>query len=184
MGRHAKGVLGLGGAEASSLLEELNVHCTQVCVRVDLALYALLPVCAAGTCCSVSEVCRGGATAHISAHMSPLLLGACNSRGVDAMLVQRAFVYSHEWSRGDLLIWDNTSTLHRATEGGGGVRALERCVMELIPPSSETLGCRYWAAGARGAAAPMTTVLAAVGAAGTAVTAQAQAGWHRSCSKL
>jgi len=28
---------------------------------------------------------------------------------------QRAFVYRHEWSVGDLLIWDNTGVLHRAT---------------------------------------------------------------------
>ena len=26
----------------------------------------------------------------------------------------RKFVYRHEWSPGDLLIWDNTGTMHRA----------------------------------------------------------------------
>jgi alpha-ketoglutarate-dependent 2,4-dichlorophenoxyacetate dioxygenase len=26
---------------------------------------------------------------------------------------QRQFVYTHEWQPGDLVIWDNRSTLHR-----------------------------------------------------------------------
>jgi alpha-ketoglutarate-dependent 2,4-dichlorophenoxyacetate dioxygenase len=26
---------------------------------------------------------------------------------------QKSFVYSHEWQVGDLVIWDNRSTLHR-----------------------------------------------------------------------
>lgn len=29
---------------------------------------------------------------------------------------QPQFVYSHEWKLGDLVIWDNTGTMHRATE--------------------------------------------------------------------
>lgn len=29
---------------------------------------------------------------------------------------QPQFVYSHEWQLGDLVIWDNTGTMHRATE--------------------------------------------------------------------
>lgn len=29
---------------------------------------------------------------------------------------QPEYVYSHRWSKGDLVIWDNTGTLHRATE--------------------------------------------------------------------
>ena len=39
------------------------------------------------------------------------------------------FVLTHLWREGDLLLWDNTSTLHRALEGGGGIRELERCVV-------------------------------------------------------
>jgi alpha-ketoglutarate-dependent taurine dioxygenase len=27
---------------------------------------------------------------------------------------QPQFVYRHEWSEGDLVMWDNTGTLHRA----------------------------------------------------------------------
>jgi len=30
------------------------------------------------------------------------------------MATQEQFTYSHEWSVGDLVIWDNTGTMHRA----------------------------------------------------------------------
>ena len=28
---------------------------------------------------------------------------------------QRAFVYAHQWQIGDLVMWDNRTTMHRAT---------------------------------------------------------------------
>jgi alpha-ketoglutarate-dependent 2,4-dichlorophenoxyacetate dioxygenase len=28
---------------------------------------------------------------------------------------QRQFVYRHKWTRGDVVIWDNRCTMHRAT---------------------------------------------------------------------
>ena len=43
------------------------------------------------------------------------------------------FVYTHSWCGGDLLLWDNTSTLHRALGGSGGVRELERCILAPLP---------------------------------------------------
>lgn len=33
-----------------------------------------------------------------------------------AFATQPQFVYSHKWTLGDLVVWDNTGTLHRATE--------------------------------------------------------------------
>jgi alpha-ketoglutarate-dependent taurine dioxygenase len=31
-------------------------------------------------------------------------------------------VYTHEWQRGDALLWDNEATLHRAVPGVSGTR--------------------------------------------------------------
>ena len=33
---------------------------------------------------------------------------------LDATITSDEYVYSHEWTVGDLLIWDNTVSLHRA----------------------------------------------------------------------
>ncbi|MGC1510891.1 TauD/TfdA dioxygenase family protein, partial [Ketobacter sp.] len=43
---------------------------------------------------------------------------------------QEKFVYRHEWQRGDLLIWSNTGTLHRALpyEMGSG-RLMHRTIL-------------------------------------------------------
>ena len=35
--------------------------------------------------------------------------------GLEGFITQPAFVYSHRWQDGDLVIWDNRCTLHRAT---------------------------------------------------------------------
>jgi taurine dioxygenase len=34
---------------------------------------------------------------------------------IEAFATQPRFVYRHKWQQGDLLIWDNRCTLHRAT---------------------------------------------------------------------
>jgi taurine dioxygenase len=49
------------------------------------------------------------------------VVGMPNPQGVDlidelvAFATQERFVYSHKWSVGDVLVWDNRCTLHRAT---------------------------------------------------------------------
>ena len=44
---------------------------------------------------------------------------------------QPQFVYEHTWQPGDLLIWDNRATLHRATEydTAGESRIMRRAVV-------------------------------------------------------
>ena len=32
-----------------------------------------------------------------------------------AHAIQKDFVYAHEWRDGDLVVWDNLATMHRAT---------------------------------------------------------------------
>jgi alpha-ketoglutarate-dependent taurine dioxygenase len=39
---------------------------------------------------------------------------------------QPKFVYSHKWQVGDLVFWDNRSTMHRATEFDDRYRRLMR----------------------------------------------------------
>ena len=34
---------------------------------------------------------------------------------LNAFATQAAFVYAHVWTAGDLVIWDNRCTMHRAT---------------------------------------------------------------------
>ena len=34
---------------------------------------------------------------------------------LEALATQPQFIYSHQWQRGDVLVWDNRCTLHRAT---------------------------------------------------------------------
>lgn len=54
--------------------------------------------------------------------MTPLLLGPVKNNGIeviektDEMANCTSQKYSHEWENGDLLIWDNRSMFHRATE--------------------------------------------------------------------
>jgi taurine dioxygenase len=49
------------------------------------------------------------------------VVGMANPRGVDlidelvAFATQDRFIYSHKWAVGDVLVWDNRCTLHRAT---------------------------------------------------------------------
>jgi len=49
------------------------------------------------------------------------VVGMPNPQGVDlidelvAFATQERFVYSHKWQAGDVLVWDNRCTLHRAT---------------------------------------------------------------------
>ena len=45
-----------------------------------------------------------------------------------AFATQPRYVYSHPWRRGDLVIWDNRTTLHRAApwDDRGQVRDLRR----------------------------------------------------------
>ena len=42
--------------------------------------------------------------------------------------------YKHEWRSGDLLIWDNTSTMHRRGEEHRGERVLHRSTAAGPPP--------------------------------------------------
>ena len=46
------------------------------------------------------------------------------------------FVYTHRWTEGDMVLWDNRCTMHRAREHDAGkVRELHRTtVMEPTPP--------------------------------------------------
>ena len=46
------------------------------------------------------------------------------------------FVYTHRWTEGDMVLWDNRCTMHRAREyDAGKVRELHRTtVMELTSP--------------------------------------------------
>ena len=55
-------------------------------------------------------------------------------------------VYRHQWQQGDLLIWDNRSTLHRLTgyEMDRYARVMRRCtVAGSVPvlPFPSPLGC-------------------------------------------
>jgi taurine dioxygenase len=49
------------------------------------------------------------------------VVGMPNPQGVDlieelvAFATQERFIYSHKWAAGDVLVWDNRCTLHRAT---------------------------------------------------------------------
>jgi len=52
-----------------------------------------------------------------------------------AWVEQPQYVYSHEWQMGDLVIWDNTGTMHRARpfDKGSG-RRLHRVTLEGVEP--------------------------------------------------
>jgi taurine dioxygenase len=49
------------------------------------------------------------------------VVGMPNPQGIDlieelvAFATQEGFIYSHKWAAGDVLVWDNRCTLHRAT---------------------------------------------------------------------
>ena len=57
-------------------------------------------------------------------------LSALESKHTRAMLVDHAtqstFRYIHTWEAGDVVIWDNWSTMHDAADGGGGLRHCQR----------------------------------------------------------
>jgi len=47
---------------------------------------------------------------------------------------QREFVYRHEWQVGDLVMWDNTSTVHRGRHYDFNERReLRRATTEEVP---------------------------------------------------
>jgi alpha-ketoglutarate-dependent 2,4-dichlorophenoxyacetate dioxygenase len=70
---------------------------------------------------------------YIAAHAShivgmPVEEGQALLQELMAFATQPQFVYSHQWQVGDLVIWDNRCTMHRATpyEAAGHVRDLRR----------------------------------------------------------
>jgi alpha-ketoglutarate-dependent 2,4-dichlorophenoxyacetate dioxygenase len=60
----------------------------------------------------------GRKTLYLSAHAShivgwPVADGRLLLHDLNTHATQRQFVYSHQWTRGDLVIWDNRCTMHR-----------------------------------------------------------------------
>jgi alpha-ketoglutarate-dependent 2,4-dichlorophenoxyacetate dioxygenase len=60
----------------------------------------------------------GRKTLYLSAHAShivgwPVAEGRLLLHDLNTHATQRQFVYSHQWARGDLVIWDNRCTMHR-----------------------------------------------------------------------
>jgi taurine dioxygenase len=53
---------------------------------------------------------------------------------LEAFATQPRFVYAHRWRKGDLLVWDNRCTLHRASFETGSDRALYRIRVKGEPP--------------------------------------------------
>jgi alpha-ketoglutarate-dependent 2,4-dichlorophenoxyacetate dioxygenase len=58
---------------------------------------------------------------YLAAHAShivgwPIELGRGLIKNLMSFATQPKFVYRHQWKLGDLLMWDNLSTMHRATE--------------------------------------------------------------------
>ncbi|MFD5715679.1 TauD/TfdA dioxygenase family protein [Streptomyces pharetrae] len=53
-------------------------------------------------------------------------------------------VYRHHWSVGDVLLWDNTSVLHKAVPAGPGLRKITRRITSAaprrVPPATRTPG--------------------------------------------
>ena len=49
-----------------------------------------------------------------------------------ALATQPAFTYTHHWQAGDLVIWDNRTTMHRARryDDTGEVRDMRRTTIE------------------------------------------------------
>jgi alpha-ketoglutarate-dependent 2,4-dichlorophenoxyacetate dioxygenase len=70
---------------------------------------------------------------YIASHASHIIgwpedEGRALLRGLLAHATQPQFVYAHKWRLGDLVIWDNRCTLHRATpfESATHVRDMRR----------------------------------------------------------
>jgi alpha-ketoglutarate-dependent 2,4-dichlorophenoxyacetate dioxygenase len=70
---------------------------------------------------------------YIASHAShiigmPIEEGQALLRELIEFATQPRFVYRHKWRIGDLVIWDNRSTMHRATpfEATGHVRDMRR----------------------------------------------------------
>lgn len=68
----------------------------------------------------VRTAANGRPTLYIGAHAShivgwPVDEGRALLRELHALAAQPRFIYAHEWRDGDLVIWDNRCTLHRAT---------------------------------------------------------------------
>ena len=80
---------------------------------------------------------------YLAAHASrivgwPLPEGRLLLRELTEHATQRGFVYSHAWRDGDLVIWDNLATMHRATpfEDGRYRRELRRVTTLDLPLAS------------------------------------------------
>lgn len=60
-------------------------------------------------------------------------------RDLTEFATQREFVYAHQWSVGDMVIWDNRCTMHRGTryEDKGYPRDLRRVTLEDRAPTLE-----------------------------------------------
>ncbi|EMI41145.1 Taurine catabolism dioxygenase TauD/TfdA [Rhodopirellula sp. SWK7] len=61
-----------------------------------------------------------------------LPLGIKLMQQINSIEIDPLAIYTHHWAKGDLLIWDNTSVLHRAGEYDlhNEARVLRRCVVE------------------------------------------------------
>jgi alpha-ketoglutarate-dependent taurine dioxygenase len=149
VGRHAKGVHGLGEVESAALLSELNDHCTRpefVCAPCIHYGCSTMP-CPHRNRRSTTPMRNRRpqplqrSLLHDGRPMQNLMKYACSPSviGVHANVNVCMHRYTHEWLPGDLLLWDNTSTLHRAVAGGGGVRELERCIMSPLPAAAAAL---------------------------------------------
>jgi alpha-ketoglutarate-dependent 2,4-dichlorophenoxyacetate dioxygenase len=68
----------------------------------------------------VRTLAKGRRSLYLASHASsiidwPLAEGRLLLRDLMEHATQKSFVYSHAWQDGDLVIWDNRSTMHRAT---------------------------------------------------------------------
>ena len=74
----------------------------------------------------------GWHTTYVSEGLTTSISGHDNEAGrarvveISDFASQPAFVYSHKWKPGDLVFWDNRSTMHRATEFDNRYRRLMR----------------------------------------------------------
>ena len=96
-----------------------------------------------GTGCSQCAHARAGRhrsgrkTLYLASHASHII-GWPAERGrelLDGLIefsTQRRFVYQHHWQRGDLVMWDNRCTLHRARpyDDAGHRRDMRRTTVE------------------------------------------------------
>ena len=75
------------------------------------------------------SVFLGGHASHIEGE--PVDASRENIRALEDRLTAVENVYRHQWQEGDLLIWDNRSTLHRLTdyEIDGYPRVMRRCTV-------------------------------------------------------